>query len=733
MILDIGGTSVYFPYEHIYPEQIQYMRAVLTTCKSSGHALIEMPSGTGKTIALLASAVSYLAQCKAQNKPFKIVYCTRTVSEVEKTLKELRHLYFYISEQTKFEFLGIGLTKRTSMCINQQAISSNNVELTCRKMIGRLDNLRCDFYENYEFTLPDGVYDFESLQSVGLQNGSCPYFLARRAIQICDCIVYTYKYLIDPRVYTPVSGSLPAHSLIIFDEAHNIDSHCIEALSIDLDRKTLEAASRAVQQLDETIRTKGTYQSDETPAEGFIPYFYTGDSAKKLLPGNLRNPLHFVSLARRLVELFKTKLKTSHMIVEQVPTFVESITELTYISHEVLKFASQRLCQLTQQYQLESADIDGLRRVCEFATMLGLFSKGFSIIFEPFDSSVSLYNPILRLCCLDASIAISHVFAKFRSVLITSGTLSPIEMYPKLLNFTPAHLYVISASLHKNLISPLIITKGNDQMLLQGRDALLDCCSAGSELSSSFRSRADPSVIRNYGRLLVNLSRTVPDNLICFFPSYIFMEETVAAWSETEIINEICENKLIFIETPDNAETEMALKCFRQACDSGRGAILLSVARGKISEGIDFEDGYGRAVVMMGIPFMYTESVRIKERLAYLKREFGIDSYGFLVFDAMRQAAQCLGRVLRNKFDYGLMILADHRFCMPSKLDKLPKWIQERLEKGHIGLSIDMAMAVARFFYKEMAQSSEDVRMCLLREADVPEYIAKLSNQRYTL
>jgi len=39
---------------------------------------------------------------------------------------------------------------------------------------------------------------------------------------------------------------------------------------------------------------------------------------------------------------------------------------------------------------------------------------------------------------------------------------------------------------------------------------------------------------------------------------------------------------------------------YPQACDNGRGAILLSVARGKVSEGIDFDHNYGRAVIMFG-------------------------------------------------------------------------------------------------------------------------------------
>jgi len=51
-----------------------------------------------------------------------------------------------------------------------------------------------------------------------------------------------------------------------------------------------------------------------------------------------------------------------------------------------------------------------------------------------------------------------------------------------------------------------------------------------------------------------------------------------------------------------------------QACNNGRGAVLLSVARGKVSEGIDFDHNYGRAVIMFGIPYMYTESRLLKVR-----------------------------------------------------------------------------------------------------------------------
>ena len=46
-------------------------------------------------------------------------------------------------------------------------------------------------------------------------------------------------------------------------------------------------------------------------------------------------------------------------------------------------------------------------------------------------------------------------------------------------------------------------------------------------------------------------------------------------------------------------------------------------------------------------------------RLNFLRTEFEINEYDFLAFDALRQAAQCAGRLIRSKGDYGLMIFAD--------------------------------------------------------------------------
>lgn len=49
----------------------------------------------------------------------------------------------------------------------------------------------------------------------------------------------------------------------------------------------------------------------------------------------------------------------------------------------------------------------------------------------------------------------------------------------------------------------------------------------------------------------------------------------------------------------------------------------------------------------------------LQARLEYLRDQFQIRENDFLTFDAMRHAAQCVGRAIRGKTDYGLMIFAD--------------------------------------------------------------------------
>ena len=90
MKLNVEGLLVYFPYDYIYPEQFSYMLELKRALDAKGHCLLEMPSGTGKTVSLLSLIVAYM-----HHKPSevtKLIYCSRTIPEMEKVMEELRKL-----------------------------------------------------------------------------------------------------------------------------------------------------------------------------------------------------------------------------------------------------------------------------------------------------------------------------------------------------------------------------------------------------------------------------------------------------------------------------------------------------------------------------------------------------------------------------------------------------------------------------------------------------------------
>lgn len=710
MKFTLNDIEVYFPYDQIYPEQLNYISSIIKNITTPGNLIIEMPCGTGKTVALLSSYLSYYLHCKKNDLPVpKLVYATRTVSEVEKTVCELKKMIEKIKLEELKDFLAVSLTSKKNLCINEEVIATGRVDMACRAILPD-----CDFYTSVHKTheMPIGVYSLEDIKLFGKKHGICPYYLIRKFMLISQCIIYTYNYLIDPQIYEIVTKNLSQNCIVILDEAHNIDNYCIEALSFTIKRITLDNASKTLKNIEEKMKeerkTLNDYLQKLMKTGESISSNYNSQRESEYLPGNLRNKVHFISACKRLIEFYKTKLKTTHLTIENTLSLMSSIKELTFLDKRALNFLSERLSSL----ELKN-DFNDLKRIIDFTTMASLYKDGFKVIFEPFDTlAPSVFNPSLQLTCLDASIAMKHVF-KFRNVVVTSGTLSPIDFYPKILGFVPKESIEIGISLGRNSISPLIVTKGNDQMSLKSdtsqfiQSGILDMKSIESTkdvITSSFNLRSEPSVVRNYGTLILEMSQVVPDGMVVFFPSYSYMEEIVSLWSEAYFISEISKNKLIFVETPSYSESMIALENYKKCCLNGRGGIFFAVARGKMSEGVDFMDGEGRCVILLGIPYQFTQSVPLKARLEFLKNELGIKESSFLTFDAMRHAAQCLGRVLRSKSDYGLMLLADRRYESKEKRLKLPKWIINQIEEGNTNLSVDMAVVTAKRFYKEMAQ-----------------------------
>jgi DNA excision repair protein ERCC-2 len=449
------------------------------------------------------------------------------------------------------------------------------------------------------------------------------------------------------------------------------------------------------------------------------------DVLNEAVPGNIRRAEHFIGFMKKVVEHLKYRL-TKVMgpqggVHSETPlAFLHRMTNGTSLETKPLQFAYSRLSSLLRTLQVSNLDdFNALTDVADFASLLATYSEGvakFAIIMEPNSSAIpGATDPVIQLACLDSSLAIAPLFKRFGSVIITSGTLSPIDLYPKLLQFEPSISESLSMSTFRPCIRPLVITRGSDQL----------------GVSTRYEDRGDMGVIRNYGNMLVDLCGVIPDGVVAFFTSYSYMESLICEWDAIGILRELTKSKLVFIETKDVVETTLALDNYRRACDCGRGAVFLSVARGKVSEGINFDRyvemtillatsfshshsdvsvhspprrHYGRAVIMFGVPFQYTLSHVLRARLEYLQTHYQIREQDFLNFDALRQAAQCVGRVIRSKTDYGLMIFADSRYARADKRSKLPKWIQQFMHDGCLNLSTDMAVGSVQSFLRLMGQ-----------------------------
>ncbi|KAF2862257.1 DNA repair helicase [Piedraia hortae CBS 480.64] len=723
MKFEIDGLPVLFPYPRIYPEQYAYMCDLKRTLDAGGHCVLEMPSGTGKTVSLLSLIVAY-QQFYPDHR--KLIYCSRTMSEIEKALLELKALMKYRADQLSYEedFRGLGLTSRKNLCLHpsvKREKSGAVVDARCRSLTAGFvkekkergeDVPVCIYHDNLDLLephnlIPPGVWTLDGMLQYGEQQKQCPYFTARRMMPFCNVIIYSYHYLLDPKIAERVSKELSKDCIVVFDEAHNIDNVCIESLSIDLTEDSLRKAARGasnlehkVAQLKETDAEKlqneyaklveGLRQADEAREEdAFMSNpVLPGDLLKEAVPGNIRRAEHFVSFLKRFVEYLKTRMKVLHVISETPPSFLQHLKELTLIERKPLRFCAERLTWLVRTLELTNVeDFQSLQEVASFATLVATYDTGFILILEPYESdTATVPNPILRFACLDAAIAIRPVFERFSSVIITSGTISPLEMYPKILGFDAVVQESYSMTLARRSFLPMIVTRGSDQ----------------AQISSGFQTRDDPQVVRNYGNLLIEFSKLTPDGVVVFFPSYLYMERVISAWQRMEILDGIWQNKLILVETPDSQETSLALETYRTACSNGRGAVLLCVARGKVSEGIDFDHHYGRTVICIGVPFQYTESRVLKARLEFLRENYRIRENDFLSFDAMRHCAQCLGRVLRGKDDYGIMVMADKRFAR--KRNQLPKWIAAALLDADSQLSVDQSVASAKKFLKTMSK-----------------------------
>lgn len=258
-----------------------------------------------------------------------------------------------------------------------------------------------------------------------------------------------------------------------------------------------------------------------------------------------------------------------------------------------------------------------------------------------------------------------------RCVILTSGTLAPLRPLISELELNVGVRLENPHIVTEEQICVKIISKGPDM----------------EPLICNYQNRDNPKFLSSLGRSIVNLTRIIPDGLLIFFPSYPIMQKCSQHWQAEGIWSNICQNKPIFMEPKEKEAFNTAMTEFyaKISDPTQKGAIFMGVCRGKVSEGLDFADMNGRAVIIIGLPYPPLKDPRIVLKKRYLDichakdKEFLIGNEWYSL-EASRAVNQAIGRVIRHKSDYGAIILMDSRFNSPKVKSQMSMWLRKHIK-----------------------------------------------------
>ncbi|CAD6998526.1 unnamed protein product [Ceratitis capitata] len=330
------------------------------------------------------------------------------------------------------------------------------------------------------------------------------------------------------------------------------------------------------------------------------------------------------------------------------------------------------------------------------------------------DEKDGLKNITMKYILLNPGAHFADVIRDARAIIVAGGTMQPTrELTEQLFRTCPnrvrEHFYdhVVPA----DAVLPLVIKQGP----------------TGRRLCFNYTERNSTEMLTELGMIIQNVCSVVPAGIVCFFPSYDYLDLVYNHLNKCGILERISLKKRIFSETRTGAtrgsSVEKLLADYSAAIKSSStgGAVLFSVVGGKLSEGLNFADDLGRCVIVIGMPYPNRQSIELQERMRYLDETLGAGAgneyYENLCLKAVNQ---CIGRSVRHINDYACVLLVDERYCREIVQAKLPHWITRSLLVPKTYGAVQAATASSRhdkvstFTNVETFQFWRTIEVCVL-------------------
>ncbi len=380
----------YFPYGEFRRWQWEIARTIYEALSTGRVALIEAPTGVGKTASALAAALAY-----SEESSSKVLFLIKTKNEAQAPIRELSKL-----RERGLDVDYVIIRNRPDMCCiaSSKKLPYEEFLEECRLLRSRGE---CEYYinsrkanlNNVMRIVLDNTGNATSYTKTLCSMALCPYEASREYLRNSRVGIMTYYYVFSMNKPESVNVDL-GNSVLIIDEAHNLPDSISSLNSTSLSLISINASIAEV---------KKFVDDDELKARTL-----------RILKG-------LQTYMTKVSEVLESETMVS-LELGDVLQFFEDFQAVVDSYYEIIR--KKRMGGVTIPYT-------PLSRVMEFHRALLSKVGGFGIFLVRDEQGVSLTYK-----CIDPSIISGPILNKVGGAVLMSGTLPPRDYIVSMLGIT---------------------------------------------------------------------------------------------------------------------------------------------------------------------------------------------------------------------------------------------------------------------------------------------------------